>query len=133
MHRVHSLRVKRAVREADHLPPFHLHVVPRLTISGAISTLPYMTLWHEQGPLSFYIYDELLTSLLKTYTLCCNVLQSNQCPQGCSENEDSSLLGSYILSAGKYVDLNLQQICAENLKSSILIMTELFRIITIFY
>lgn len=32
-----------------------------------------------------------------------------QCPQECSQNTDLSLAGSYIVSAVKYVDLNLQQ------------------------
>jgi len=53
-----------------------LHLVSVLIMSGAISPLLYMPLWLEQGKLSFYLYDELLTRLLQIYTLCCNVPQS---------------------------------------------------------
>jgi len=53
-----------------------LHLVSALITSGVLSPLLFTPLWLEQGKLSFYPYDELLTRLLQTYTLCCNVPQS---------------------------------------------------------
>jgi hypothetical protein len=76
-------------------------------MNGAISPLLYTPLWREQGTLSFYLYDELMTRLFKVlkhthYAVMFLKVRPviKQCPQY-SQNTDLSLAGGYVESAVK--------------------------------